>query len=175
MTAEEAGGLFGKWATGRIPTGTLVTPGLFETPPLSGSPVAGRVPIADKVLIQIQLPVGEAPDGKISTGETLALLGRERLGEQQSQIGAAPPLGLIGMLTLEYVDGASVFYIVDPVEALEIHDVIDRYQAASDRLIWKVSASVTADDITAALEGHADDASISSLDLGERLESAGSR
>ena len=68
---RQFGAIAGKWATGRIPAGTLVTPGLFEFPPLSSEEEAA------KVLIEVSLPAGEAPGGELQTGDRVALFGAE--------------------------------------------------------------------------------------------------
>lgn len=139
MTPPQAASLIGRWATGRIPAGTLVTPGLFEIPPLAGSADAGRVPLEGNVLIQQALPTGEAPHGQISTGETVVLLGRE-----PTEADPNPRLGLIGILTLDYVEGSSAYFIVEPARALSIQALFERYGLATERRIWKINAGVTA-------------------------------
>lgn len=145
LTVDQLGAVLGKWATGRIPAGTIVTEGLFETPPLSGEDEA------DKVLIQVRLPSGEAPFGSLNTGDTVALLGRESAGIE-GQIGA---LGLIGVLQLEFVQGDDIYYVVTPEEALTIKDTVDRYTAAADRTMLKLGFGLTIEDLEDALEKQA--------------------
>ncbi|MDE0652034.1 MAG: hypothetical protein OXI26_00070 [bacterium] len=120
--------MVGRWATGRIPTGTLVTPGMFQQPPLSGEEDA------DKVLIEVSLPTGEAPGGELSTGDKIALFGAEATGDEFAE----PSVGLIGVLDLDFVRGQDITYVVTPAEAKAIQEVVDRYTAASDRRIWKL-------------------------------------
>ena len=134
----------GKWATGRIPAGTIVTRGLFETPPLSSEEEA------DSVVVQVALPASEAPFGTLNTGDTVALLGVEAGVE-----GVPGDLGLIGVLTLEYVDGDSVYYVTTPEQALGIMSVVDRFTRAQDRAILKLGVNLSSDDIVAALEAQA--------------------
>ena len=145
LTVDQIGAVLDKWATGRIPAGTIVTEGLFETPPLSGEDEAG------KVLIQVRLPSGEAPFGTLNTGDTVALLGREPAGVD----GQAVALGLIGELRLEFVQGDDIYYVVTPEEALEIKGIVDRYTAAADRTMLKVGFDLTIDDLVDALEKQA--------------------
>lgn len=145
LTSDRGGAVVGRWSTGRIPAGTLVTEGMFETPPLSGEGEAGRV------LIQVSLPSADAPFGTLATGDTVALLGREA----DLASGEASPLGLIGVLRLELVQGDDVFYLVAPEEALAIKDTVDRYSAASDRTMLKLGLDMDADDLVAALEAQA--------------------
>lgn len=145
LTADQGGAVAGKWATGRIPAGTIVTEGLFETPPLSSEDEAQRV------LIQVSLPSGDAPFGTLETGETVALLGREAQGPGGEQ-GA---LGLIGVLQLEFVQGDDIFYVVSAEEALNIKSTVDRYAAAADRTMLKLGLGLTVEDLVAALESQA--------------------
>jgi len=160
LTADRAGAVVGKWATGRIPAGTLVTEGLFETPPLSGE---GE---ADRVLIQVSLPSGEAPFGTLATGDTVALIGRApeaALGGAAAALGGGPvdlsgaagALGLIGVLQLEFVQGDNIYYVVTPEEALAIKSIVDRYSAASDRTMLKLGFGLAVEDLTAALDAQA--------------------
>ena len=145
LTVDRMGAVVGKWATGRIPAGTLVTEGLFETPPLSGDDEA------DKVLIQVSLPSGDAPFGTLDTGDTVALVGRETEGPG----GEAGALGLIGVLRLEFVQGDNIYYVVAPGEALTIKSTIDRYSAASDRTMLKLGLGLEIEDLVAALDAQA--------------------
>lgn len=142
LTADRGDAVVGRWATGRIPAGTLVTEGMFETPPLSGEGEAGRV------LIQVSLPAADAPFGTLATGDTVALLGRET----DVIDGEVSPLALIGVLRLELVQGDDIFYLVAPEEALDIKDTVDRYSAAADRTMLKLGLGLEADELIAALE-----------------------
>ena len=141
LTVDQSGSVLGKWATGRIPAGTLVTEGLFETPPLSSESEA------DRMLIQVRLPAEEAPFGVLNTGDTIALLGRESF----SQDAAVGPLTLFGVLTLEFVSGDDIYYVVTPDKALDIKTVVDRYQQSADRVMVKLGFNLSADDLTEAL------------------------
>ena len=145
LTVDQIGAVLGKWATGRIPAGTIVTEGLFETPPLSGEDET------DRVLIQVRLPAGEAPFGSLNTGDTVALLGREPLGPA----GQAGALGLIGVLKLEFVQGDDIYYVVTPEEALTIKSSVDRYTAAADRTMLKLGFDLTIEQLVDALEEQA--------------------
>lgn len=145
LAVDRSGAVLGKWATGRIPAGTIITEGLFEAPPLSAEDEA------DKVLIQVGLPASEAPFGTLDTGDTVALLGREPAGPD-GQVGA---LGLIGVLRLEFVQGDAIYYVVTPQEALAIKETIDRYTAASDRTMLKLGFGLTVGDLVDALDEQA--------------------
>lgn len=158
LTPQQAGAVLGKWATGRIPAGTLITEGLFETPPLSGADEA------DRVLIQVSLPSGDAPFGTLETGDTVALLGREAQGPD----GEESALGLIGVMQLEFVQGDDIFYVVTPTEALDIKSTVDRYSAASDRTMLKLGFDLTVEELVAALEAQA--ASVPSATTGTSSE-----
>ena len=144
LGVDQLGSVSGKWATGRIPAGTIITAGLFESPPLSAESEA------DKVLIQVSLPAAEAPFGTLNTGDTVALLGRESSGPDG---GGA--LSLIGVLLLEFVQGGNIFYVVTPEEALQIKSTVDRFTAASDRTMLKLGFGLSAQDLERALESHA--------------------
>ena len=146
LAADRSGAVLGKWATGRIPAGTIITEGLFETPPLSAEDEA------HKVLAQFRLPSGEAPFGTLNTGDTVALLGRD--GEAGPN-GEAGPLEVIGVLQLEFVQGDDIYYVVTPGEALTIKDTIDRYTAAADRTMLKLGFSLTIEDLVDALNEQA--------------------
>ncbi|MCY3663643.1 MAG: hypothetical protein OXH28_12595 [bacterium] len=151
LPAQFLGIMVGRWATGRIPAGTLVTPGMFETPPLSSDEEAG------KVLIEVSLPAGEAPLGELKAGDRLALFGAEAtglglddpgLGLDDPGLGVAEPaVSLIGILTLDFVEGDSLIYLVTPPEAKAIQDTVDRYSRASERSIWKLGSDVSAEDL----------------------------
>ena len=141
LTADRRGSVVGKWATGRIPAGTLITEGLFETPPLSAESES------DRVLIQVRLPAAEAPFGTLNTGDTVALLGRESQGLD----GESGDLGLIGVLRLEFVQGDDIFYVVTPDEALDIKGSIDRFNQSADRTILKLGHNLSSAEIADAL------------------------
>ena len=134
------GAIAGLRATGRIPAGTLVTPGLFELPPLSSEEEAA------KVLTEVSLPAGEAPGGELQTGDRVALFGAESTGLEGIE-GFEPEVGLIGVLMLEFVEGDRVTYIVTPAEAKAIHDIVDRYSRSSDRRIWKLGTDIGRDEL----------------------------
>lgn len=142
LAADQSGLVVGKWATGQIPAGTLITPGLFETPPLSSEFEA------DKVQVQFSLPSGDAPDGSLNSGDTIALLGRESSGPD----GLEGDLGLIGVLQLEVVQGDELHYVVTPQEALQIKRTVDRYNRASERLMWRLGFDLGVEDLVRALE-----------------------
>ena len=144
LGVDQLGSVSGKWATGRIPAGTIITAGLFETPPLSGESEA------DKVLIQVSLPAAEAPFGGLNTGDTVALLGRE-----PGPDGGPGALSLIGVLRLEFVQDSNIFYVVTPEEALQIKSSVDRFMAASDRIMLKLGFGLSVEDLERALESHA--------------------
>lgn len=139
----------GRWATGRIPAGTIVTAGMFETPPLSGAEESG------KVMIELTLPAEDAPFDELRAGDTIALLGQDPtaagfggdLVEAQGQ-----PLTLIGVLTLEFVTDSKIYYVVTPQQAMALKQTVDRYTASANRLIVKLGQDVTADEIAAAME-----------------------
>ena len=128
LPVRQIGAVTGGWATGRIPAGTLVTPGMFEAPPLSGEDEA------HKVLIQVNLPAGEAPQGELKTGDRVALFGAEPSAIE----GVEPPAGLIGVLTLRDVQGGTLTYVVTPAEAKAITEMVGRYESASNRWMWKI-------------------------------------
>lgn len=127
----------GKWATGRIPEGTIVTVGMFRSPPLSSGEEAG------KVLIEVSLPAGEAPGGSLESGDRIALFGAEFSGVEAEE----PPVGLIGVLELKDVEGDKLTYVVTPAEAVAIQDIVDRYEAASNRRIWKLGFELSMQEI----------------------------
>ena len=127
----------GKWATGRIPAGTIVAPGMFQAPPLSNEDEAG------KVLIEVSLPAGEAPGGTLKTGDKIALFGAEFSGVEAEE----PSVGLIGVLELKMVQGDKLTYVVIPAEAIAIQDIVDRYQAASNRRIWKLGFELSTQEL----------------------------
>ena len=136
--------VLGRWATGTIPAGTLVTPGMLETPPLSSDEEAGQV------LIEVSLPVDEAPQDELEAGDRLALFGVEAsavVGLDGSESGAGDDAALIGVLTVEFVEDNALVYIVTPEEAVAIQDVVDRYTSATDRRIWKLGFDVSVEDL----------------------------
>ena len=145
LTPEFAGALYGQWAVSRIPAGTLVVPALFERPP---PPLSQRAD-SELVLIDIDLPAGEAPYETLAEGDTIALIGAE--GE-----GVTTP-GLIGVLTLELVQKEKAYYEVTPAEALEIENIMSRFDLASERRVWKIGGAVTAEDLAEALRGAGSD------------------
>jgi len=145
MTVDQLPAVVGKWSTGRIPAGTLVTEGLFESPPLSSESEAG------KVLIQLSLPEAEAPFGTLSTGDTVALLGVEQPDFLDANLNITGRLELIGVLNLEFVQDGNIYYIVTPQDAFYIRDVVDRFTRSADRLILKLGTGLTANDLVAAL------------------------
>ncbi|MXX41527.1 MAG: hypothetical protein F4Z53_00530 [Acidimicrobiales bacterium] len=141
MTPDQVNLLVGLWAAGRVPQGTFVTPSMFSAPPLSSGDESGQV------LVQVPLPASEAAFGTLESGDRIALIGDEGgdlLGDGRS---------LIGILVLDLYRDGSVFYVTEPAKAVQIRALIDRYQAAADREIWKIGAEVTSEDIAAALEG----------------------
>ena len=127
----------GKWATGRIPAGTVVTPGLFQAPPLSNEDET------NKVLIEVSLPAAEAPGGSLKTGDKVALFGAESSGTEAVE----PSVGLIGVIELELVRDDKVTYVVTPAEAKAIQEIVDRYGKASDRRIWKLGFDLSTDEL----------------------------
>ena len=150
--APQMGNIYGRWATGSIPAGTFITEGMFQDPPLSGPADA------DRVVIQVSLPSSEVAYGTLATGDTVALLGREPidplvaelLGDEGGDLEGE--YGLIDVLTLDFVQGDNIIYVVTPQRALEIESLVARYQRASDRRMWKLGIDLTEDDIEAALE-----------------------
>ena len=155
LTADRRGAVSGKWATGRIPAGTIITEGLFESPPLSAESEA------DRVLIQVTLPSSDAPFGSLSTGDTVALLGRESSGTD----GGSGSLKLIGVLQLEFVQGDNVYYVVPPAEALKIKRTVDRYSGAGDRTMLKLGFGLSIEDLVDALDQHAAGSSSTTPDV----------
>ncbi len=134
----------GRWATGRIPAGTIVTPGMFQNPPLSSEDDAG------KVLIEVSIPAGEAPGGTLNAGDKIALFGAERSGldaDIPDAVADEPTVGLIGVLQLRIVEDGKLTYVVTPAEAIAIQDIVDRYQASSNRRIWKLGFELSTQDL----------------------------
>lgn len=133
-------GLPGQWAQGDIPAGTILTEAMFGVPPLAAAEDSG------KVLIQVSLPQGEAPDGYLEAGERIALIGAESVGEDLVSLP-----GLIGVLELRDVFGDGIFYTVTPEEAIVIERIVRRYTGASERRIWKLNEDVTAEKLISVL------------------------
>ena len=159
LPRESMHAVLGKWATGKIPAGSFVTQGMFEQPPLA------RGADTQNVLIQVSLPASEAPFEKLESGDTVALLGAET-GDSPDQV---PRLGLIGVLTLDVVQGDKLFYVVEPQKALEIKFMVDRFKQANDRTILKMGTDLTAADIEAALSQ--DTPTLAGLALPENIDS----
>lgn len=131
--------VLGRWAAGRIPAGTIVTPGMFEEPPLSNDEESG------KVLIEVNLPAGEAPGGSLEAGDKIALFGAEPV---DAEFGEAE-VALIGVLELDFVAGDTLSYVVAPAEAKAIQTLVDRFESASDRRIWKLGQDLSTEDLVA--------------------------
>lgn len=152
-TAGQMGAIYGQWATGPIPAGTFITPGMFRPPPLSSGDEARSI------VIQFSLPAHEVSYGALETGDTIALIGREPtgLGQGSGDLFDAPlgPLSLLGVLRLDSVQGGNIVYVVEPQRALEIQGLVDRYLAAQERQIWRLGIDLTADDIQRALANRA--------------------
>ena len=85
----------------------------------------------------------------MATGDKLALFGAESLGLD----GPAGPVGLIGVLTLEFVQDGKITYIVTPAEAKAIEETVDRYTSASDRRIWKVGFELPTEELSELFGG----------------------
>ena len=151
LTVPEVSAVFGFWATGRIPEGTLVTAGMFAQPPLSGPDEA------DRIVIQVSLPADEVTFGALESGDRVALIGREGGvgGLGLTDAVALPQLSLLGVLHLDFVQGGNIIYVVEPVTALQIQNTVSRYNAASDRQIWRLGIDLTAADVERALRGEA--------------------
>ncbi|WP_419838288.1 SAF domain-containing protein [Candidatus Poriferisodalis sp.] len=156
-TAGQMGAIYGQWATGPIPAGTFIMPGMFRPPPLSSEAEASSV------VIQVSLPAEDVSYGTLQTGDTIALIGRERLQGAASAFGAEPDfdapepeLSLIGVLRLDNVVGGNLIYVVEPARALQIQRLVDRYLISSDRQIWRLGLDLTADDIQRALSSGTD-------------------
>ena len=136
VTPDQQGTLVGKIAAGVIPAGTIVTGGMFRDLPLSGE---GE---SDKVLIDVVLPANDAAFGTLETGDTVALLGRE---------AGNPNVSLIGVLTLDFVQGGTLYYLVTPTRAIEIEQMVERYNSAGNRRLWKMGSDLAFDDIAGIL------------------------
>ena len=129
--------VLGKLAAGRIPARTLVTLGMFQDVPLSSTDEAA------KVLIEINLPAGEAPFDALEAGDRLALFG----AETSADAAEGAPAALIGVLTVDFVDGDTLVYMVTPQEAKDLQAIVDRYAAATERRIWKLGADIAVGDL----------------------------
>ncbi len=130
MTVNQLPVLIGRWASGTIPAGSIISFGMFETPPLSGEEEA------DKVLLQVTIPASEAPFGTINTGDTIALF-----GSLETDLGLTAT-SLIGVLRLDLVQGNNVFYNVSPQEARNIQEIADTFTSTASRKIWKLGTNV---------------------------------
>ena len=157
LTPPQVPSLYGQWAIGRIPEGTLITPGMFQLPPLSSEAEA------DSIILQLSIPAGEAPFGTLAPGDTVAMIGRETpqgdgildpdLADGLEGAGPAlAPLTLIGILQLEQMQGGSFYYILPPSEALRLKHMVNRYTTSTDRQLWKLGANLTPEIIQQALD-----------------------
>lgn len=133
--------LVGKWATGRIPAGTLVAPGMFDTPPLSSEESSG------KILMQLTLPAGEAPGGSLAEGDRIALFGAAPAGDTLDGAPAEQQVSLIGVLELPSIEGDTITYLVTPTEARLLRDIVGRYNVAQNRYMWKIGFGVTVEEL----------------------------
>ena len=79
----------------------------------------------------------------MKTGDKMALFGAESSDFE----GGEPSVGLIGVLTLEFVRGDKITYVVTPAVAKDIQDTVDRYMAASNRRMWKVGFELPTQDL----------------------------
>ena len=160
MVAGQMGAIYGQWATGPIPAGTFITPGMFRPPPLSSEAEARSI------VIQVSLPAEDVSYGALETGDTIALIGREAPDDPAQGLGAEesldagfapqPKLSLLGVLRLDNVQGGNIVYVVEPARALEIQSLVSRYLAATDRQIWRLGIDLTAQDVQQALDGSTD-------------------
>ena len=144
LMPTQVSAVLGQWATGRIPQGTLITPGMFAQPPLSNPDEA------DSIVVEIPLPAGELSHGTIESGDKLALIGRE--SPEGSDPSAAGEWTLITILQIEVVDGGRFFYVLPPSEALALEHIVNRYLQAPERKLWKLGANLSAEDVQAALD-----------------------
>lgn len=156
LRPNQLGSVIGRWATGTVPAGTMVTPGMFLIPPLSGESEA------DNVLIELTIPQAEAPFGSLQTGDRIALFG------STPNASGVSPIRLIGVLRLDFVQNGKLTYIVTPEEAWRYQTMIDEYKSASNRKIWKLGVNVQ--------DGTLDTLSTGAIpfDLGEDLGIEGS-
>ncbi|MDE0654216.1 MAG: hypothetical protein OXI26_11245 [bacterium] len=127
-----------RWATGRIPQGTVVNPSMFQPPPLSSDEDS------NKVLIQVSLPAGEAPGGSLEAGDKIAMFGAEPTDDELDE----PLVGLIGVLELDFVEGDKLTYLVTSAEAKAIQEVVDRYNGAAERRIWKLGFDLSIEELS---------------------------
>lgn len=147
---DQMGAVYGQWAIGPIPAGTFITPDMFRAPPLSSGSEASSI------IIRINLPSEDVTYGTLESGDRVALIGRESLFDPaQGDVGPAAEaeLSLLGVLTLENVQGDEVVYVVEPAEALRIQSLVRRYLASTDRQIWRLGVDLTTEDIVRALGG----------------------
>lgn len=161
MVAGQMGAVYGQWATGPIPAGTFVTPGMFRPPPLSSAAEARSI------VIQVSLPVEDVTYGALEAGDTIALIGREARADPALGPGTAESLdagygaqdselALLGVLRLDIVQGGNIIYVVEPARALEIQRLVSRYIASTDRQIWRLGIDLTAQDVQRALDANAE-------------------
>lgn len=161
MVAGQMGAVYGQWATGPIPAGTFVTPGMFRPPPLSSEAEARSI------VIQVSLPAEDVTYGALEAGDTIALIGREAPADPALGLGTADSpdagygtrnseLALLGVLRLDNVQGGNIIYVVEPARALEIQRLVSRYLAATDRQIWRLGIDLTAEDVQRAVDSGAD-------------------
>ena len=145
LTPAQVGLVVGQWATGRVPEGTLITPGMFAQPPLSSDEEA------DSIVVDIPLPASDLAHGTIESGDTIAMIARAdpQAGEGASGLG---DWTLIGILRIEVVEGGRFLYVLPPSEALELEHTVNRYLQAPARKLWKLGAELTAADVQAALD-----------------------
>lgn len=128
---------FGQWSTGTVPAGTIVTPGMFSPVPLSSGDEAGMV------LMEVSLPADAAPGGTLAPGDRIALFGAESSADGLGE----PAVALIGVLELDLVSGGTLTYLVSPADAVAITELVDRFNAASDRRIWKLGVDLSGEQL----------------------------
>ena len=130
LRPAQLGSVIGRWSTGTVPAGTVVTPGMFTTPPLSGETESGNV------LIELTIPQTEAPFGTLQTGDRIALFG------SLPTAGGASSTQLIGILRIDFAQSGKLTYIVSPEEAWRYQTMVDVFKSASNRKIWKLGTNV---------------------------------
>ena len=59
-----------------------------------------------------------------------------------------------------------LYYLVEPARAIEIEQMVGRYNSAGNRRIWKLGTDLTVDDITRALGAGTGPADLESLESG---------